>query len=141
MTLKSEFTKGLLALSSLTLLGLAACDRPANPTGANNAKSPAPSTPPSAQTTPAPSAQTSPSTEAAKAGTAVDDSAITAAVRAGIQAEPELKTQKIDVATHEGRVTLTGSADSAENAKKAEQVASNVNGVKGVENRLTVEKS
>jgi osmotically-inducible protein OsmY len=78
--------------------------------------------------------------ETAKAGQAIDDTSITAAVKAGILAEPGLKVLKIDVDTKDGRVTLTGSADSPDAVKKAEQIASNVNGVKGVENRLTVQK-
>jgi osmotically-inducible protein OsmY len=137
MTRTSAIKSSALAISSFALLGLAACDRPANPTGANNSSRSNQSAPPStAQRGNSPGAQEQPS----KASTGVDDSAITAAVKAGIMAEPGLKVLKIDVDTREGRVTLTGSADSAENVQKAEQVASNVNGVKGVENRLTVEK-
>jgi hyperosmotically inducible protein len=79
--------------------------------------------------------------QAAKAGKAIDDTAITAAVKAEILAEPGLKVLQIDVETKDGKVTLTGSADSAESVKKAEQIASNVSGVKGVENRLVVAKS
>ena len=40
-----------------------------------------------------------------------------------------------------GRVTLSGSADSAEAVQKAEQIASTVEGVKGVENRIAVSRS
>jgi hyperosmotically inducible protein len=138
MTRNSGLKIKLLAMSSLVLLGVAACDRPANPTGANNA-------PRSQQPAPTTAQRGDQPTSTAKqgsstAGQAVDDTAITAAVKAGIQAEPGLKVLKIDVDTKDGRVTLTGSADSAESAKKAEQVASNVNGVKGVENRLSVSK-
>ena len=76
--------------------------------------------------------------QAAKAGQAIDDTAITAAVKAGILAEPGLKVMKIDVDTKNGLVTLTGSADSPENVQKATQVANGVQGVKSVDNRLAV---
>src|SRR5688572_12860968 len=74
----------------------------------------------------------------AKTGQVLDDTAITAAVKAGIIAEPGLKVLKIDVDTKDGQVTLTGSVDSAENLQRATQVASSVNGVKRVDNRLAV---
>lgn len=76
--------------------------------------------------------------QVAKTGQVLDDTAITAAVKAGIIAEPGLKVLKIDVDTKDGQVTLTGSVDSAENLQRATQVASSVNGVKGVDNRLAV---
>jgi hyperosmotically inducible protein len=76
--------------------------------------------------------------QVAKTGQVLDDTAITAAVKAGIVAEPGLKVLKIDVDTKDGQVTLTGSVDSAENLQRATQVASSVNGVKGVDNRLAV---
>ena len=76
--------------------------------------------------------------QVAKTGQVLDDAAITAAVKAGIIAEPGLKVLKIDVDTKDGQVTLTGSVDSAENLQRATQVASSVNGVKGVDNRLAV---
>jgi hyperosmotically inducible periplasmic protein len=76
--------------------------------------------------------------QVAKTGQVLDDTAITAAVKAGIIAEPGLKVLKIDVDTKNGQVTLTGSVDSAENVQRATQVASSVQGVKGVDNRLAV---
>jgi hyperosmotically inducible protein len=78
--------------------------------------------------------------QASQVGQAVDDTAITGAVKAGILAEPALKVLKIDVVTQDGKVTLSGTADSAESVRKAEQIASNVQGVKGVSNRLYVQK-
>lgn len=76
--------------------------------------------------------------QVAKTGQVLDDTAITAAVKAGIIAEPGLKVLKIDVDTKDGKVTLTGSADSAENVQRATQVASSVQGVKSVDNRIAV---
>ena len=74
----------------------------------------------------------------AKAGQALDDGKITAEVKAKILAEPGLKVLMIDVDTKEGKVTLSGSADSAANVQKAEQIASAVEGVKSVDNRLAI---
>lgn len=76
--------------------------------------------------------------QTAKAGQVIDDASITAAVKAGIVAEPGLKVLDIDVDTKNGQVVLTGSVDSAEHIEKAAQVASNVQGVKSVDNRLSV---
>jgi hypothetical protein len=138
MTRNSGIKTSLLAISSLTLLGVAACDKPANPTAPSAPRSEQSTTNRMAQRTDQATAKVK--EETAKAGQAIDDTSITAAVKAGILAEPGLKVLKIDVDTKDGRVTLTGSADSPDAVKKAEQIASNVNGVKGVENRLTVQK-
>ena len=73
-----------------------------------------------------------------KAGKAIDDTTITAAVKAGILAEPGLKVLKIEVDTKNGQVMLTGSADSAENVERATQIANAIQGVKSVDNRLAV---
>ena len=73
-----------------------------------------------------------------KAGQALEDGKITASVKANILAEPGLKVLMIDVDTKDGKVTLTGSADSAANVQRAEQIASSVQGVKSVDNRLAV---
>jgi len=78
--------------------------------------------------------------QASRAGQALDDTAITGAVKAGILAEPALKVLKIDVVTEDGKVTLSGTADSPASVRKAEQIASNVQGVKAVNNRLAVQK-
>ena len=75
---------------------------------------------------------------ATRAGQAIDDATITAAVKAGIFAEPGLKVLKIDVYTRDGTVTLTGSADSQENVEKATTVASSIEGVKLVDNRIAI---
>ena len=138
MTRNVNIKTGLLAISSLALLGVTACDRPANPNGSNAPRSERPATDRMARSTDQATAKMR--QETAKAGQAIDDTSITAAVKEKILAEPELKVLKISVDTKDGHVTLSGSADSPEKVKKAEQIASNVSGVKGVENRLTVEK-
>lgn len=71
-------------------------------------------------------------------GQALTDTAITSKVKAAIFAEPGLKSLQINVETNDGMVTLTGTVNSQGNSDKAVTIARNVDGVKGVSNRLTV---
>jgi len=110
----------LLAASTLALIGLGACDKPQTAETAGK------------------KLDQSMAKMGEKAGKAIDDTTITATIKAGILAEPGLKVLKIDVDTKDGLVVLTGSADSAENVQRATQIASAVQGVKSVDNRLAV---
>jgi osmotically-inducible protein OsmY len=74
------------------------------------------------------------------AGQYVDDSTITAKVKAEIFNEPTLKTLQIKVKTHKGIVQLSGFVDSEESVKKAGEIATGVAGVKSVKNNLIVRK-
>ena len=76
--------------------------------------------------------------QSAKAGVAIDDTEITAKVKAAIFAEPGLKTLQISVDTVKGVVTISGSVDSLSNSNRAKSLAGAVAGVKEVENRLVV---
>ena len=114
------FKACLLAGSSMALIGLGGCDQP-QPAETAGKK-----------------IDQSMAKMGEKTGKAIDDVAITAAVKAGILAEPGLKVLQIDVDTKDGQVMLTGSADSAENVQRATQIATAVQGVKSVENRLAV---
>lgn len=71
-------------------------------------------------------------------GQYIDDSTITAKVKASIFEEESLKSLQITVVTFKGVVQLSGFVDSAKNADKAGQIASNVGGVKSVRNDLVV---
>lgn len=71
-----------------------------------------------------------------KAGTAIEDTEITAKVKAAIFAEPGLKTLQISVDTVKGVVTLTGSVFSQASSNTAASLAKAVSGVKDVDNRL-----
>ena len=73
-----------------------------------------------------------------KMATAVDDSALTAKVKAALLAEPGLKSLQIGVDTKNGAVTLSGAVDSAASRDRAKEVASSVNGVSTVVDQLTV---
>ena len=68
---------------------------------------------------------------------AVGDTATTAKVKERIATDKRLEDSKISVTTTNGIVTLTGSAPSHEAASTAENVASSVDGVKGVDNRIS----
>jgi hypothetical protein len=71
-------------------------------------------------------------------GEYVDDSVITAKVKAAIFNEPTLKTLQINVETFKGTVQLSGFVDSAQSVNKAGAVAGNVKGVVSVKNDLVV---
>lgn len=70
------------------------------------------------------------------ASPAVDDSTITAGVKAALKRSTELNAADIDVATREGIVQLSGYVGSAENVATAASVARTVKGVKSVRNDL-----
>ncbi len=73
-----------------------------------------------------------------KAGDAAGDAMITGKVKTALIADPDVKALKIDVDTKNGMVSLTGTADSAAHSDKAKSVAQAVQGVKSVDNQLTV---
>jgi len=68
----------------------------------------------------------------------VDDTVITAKVKAAVLNDPTLKVMQINVETFKGEVQLSGFVDSATNVNKAETVARNVKGVVRVKNDLIV---
>jgi len=69
-------------------------------------------------------------------GTTIDDSAITAKVKAALIGNPTTKARQIKVTTSHGVVELSGFVDSNEERDTAAQVAGAVQGVKGVDNEL-----
>jgi hyperosmotically inducible protein len=72
---------------------------------------------------------------------AVDDASITAKVKSAIMAEPGLKSTDITVDTKDAVVTLTGTVPSAPLKDRAKEIASNVAGVKSVQDNLTTSRS
>ena len=71
-----------------------------------------------------------------KAGDYLDDSAITAKVKAEILSEPLLKVSQISVTTTNGVVKLSGTVDSQQSIDRAVELARSVKDVKSVENGL-----
>lgn len=73
-----------------------------------------------------------------KVAGAVSDAAITATISAGLARDGALDATKIDVDTSQGKVVLRGSAPDAQAKDRAKRIALAVNGVRGVDNYLTV---
>lgn len=80
------------------------------------------------------------SAKGADAGVAIDDTEITAKVKAAIFAEPGLRTLQINVETIKGVVTLSGTVDSQASSDRVKVLAAAVTGVTDVANNL-IEKS
>ena len=71
-------------------------------------------------------------------GEYIDDSVITAKVKASIFNEPTLKSTEINVETFKGDVQLSGFVAQAQDAKKAAELARGVKGVVSVKNDVRV---
>ena len=71
-------------------------------------------------------------------GTQVDDSAITASVKAKLAVDGDINPFNVDVDTNEGVVTLQGRVEKEEARTKAEQLARGTDGVSRVINLIKV---
>lgn len=71
---------------------------------------------------------------------AIDDTVITAKVKAALLVEPDVKSAALSVETHKGVVTLKGSVANASQVKRALETARNVDGVKTVKNEVTIKR-
>jgi osmotically-inducible protein OsmY len=71
-------------------------------------------------------------------GEYIDDSVITAKVKASIFNEPTLKASEINVETFKGDVQLSGFVSQPSDAQKAVEVARGVKGVTSVHNDIRV---
>jgi len=71
----------------------------------------------------------------------VDDSTITAEVKAKIFAADSLKDEKIKVSTVNGIVKLAGTVKTKQAKGAATKIAKAVKGVRSVSNQITIEKS
>jgi hyperosmotically inducible protein len=71
-------------------------------------------------------------------GTMVDDSTISSTVKFDLISASDVKARHIDVDVLAGVVTLTGLVESETEIKRAEEIASAVEGVQGVTNLLAV---
>jgi hyperosmotically inducible protein len=76
--------------------------------------------------------------EQSAVGEYMDDAMITTKVKAALAKDPAASALAISVETTKGTVQLSGAVDSAEEKMKAESIARSVEGVRGVENKLTV---
>ena len=74
------------------------------------------------------------------AGENIDDATITTQVKAKLTAEKASNLTRVSVTTTRGTVALTGVVETPSQRTRAEQLASQVKGVKAVMNNLQVEK-
>jgi hyperosmotically inducible periplasmic protein len=74
------------------------------------------------------------------AGENLDDTNVTAAVKAQLGQDKLSTLTRIEVDTNDGVVALNGTVESAEQRARAEQLARKVNGVKRVVNNLQVQR-
>ena len=72
------------------------------------------------------------------AGEYIDDSVLTAKVKAALIESPDTNAHQINVETNQGVVQLSGFVDNAAAKTAATSVAKSVNGVKDVKNELSV---
>jgi osmotically-inducible protein OsmY len=73
---------------------------------------------------------------ASSASQYVDDFAITTSVKARLIADEVTKARDIKVTTHNGVVQLTGDVDTPRERRKAEAIATSVDGVQSIKNEL-----
>ena len=71
-------------------------------------------------------------------GEFVDDTLISTTVKRLLISDPEIKGIRIKVRVRQGVVTLSGISTSSYAVDKAIGIAETVNGVKGVQNKLTI---
>jgi hyperosmotically inducible periplasmic protein len=119
-----------LAAAIATALSLAACGQRSNDASR--------STDSTVAATPAPDASQKMAAASNQVATVVDDSALTAKVKAALIAEPGLKSLDISVDTKNAAVTLSGSVDSLASRDRAKEVASGVAGVATVVDQMTI---
>lgn len=72
------------------------------------------------------------------AGAKLSDAGITTGVNAGLAADANLSTLKIDVDTVDGRVRLTGTAPTEAARQRATEIAQQRDGVRSVDNQLAI---
>ena len=126
---------GPLAIGVVAAVLLVACDKKTTTTTTPAGTATTTTVAPSPTTN---SAMTSASSAMGTAGSAVVDSAVTAKVKTALLADDNVKGLRIDVDTSNGVVTLNGTADTQANMARAETVTKGIDGVKSVQNRLTV---
>ncbi|MBK5265309.1 MAG: BON domain-containing protein [Alphaproteobacteria bacterium] len=90
------------------------------------------------ETKPAKEKSTASTSKQESPGEYVDDTVITAKVKAAVLEESSLKSAEINVETYKGIVQLSGFVSSRADINKAVKVAKGVKGVKSVKNDMIV---
>lgn len=86
------------------------------------------------------STQSSPVASSTTVGTEIDDSVLTTRVKSALLADPEVKSFDIQVETRKGQVQLSGFIDTRERMDQAIALVRRVEGVKGVDNGMTLKE-
>ena len=73
-------------------------------------------------------------------GEAIDDQGISIRVRSALGNDGEYKYDDVKVQTFKGTVQLSGFVDTSAQSRRAADIAKNVEGVKDVENNITVKQ-
>jgi hyperosmotically inducible periplasmic protein len=73
-------------------------------------------------------------------GQRVDDTTVTAKVKAALLADPDVKGTAVQVETLRGQVQLSGFVDSEAQARRAVDIAQRVEGVDRVINKMSVKQ-
>jgi len=73
-------------------------------------------------------------------GESIDDTATTARVKKALHDDPQYKFDDVKVTTFKGTVQLSGFADSHDAKSRAADLAKNVEGVKDLQNNITVKE-
>ena len=121
-------------IAAVLLLGAAACgDQPAP----KPAPAPAPQAVPQ-PITPAPAP--APQAKAPEAPKPDPNQELAARVKKALEGAAKIQAAGIDVTAADGRVSLWGTAATAAERKRAESVASRVDGVRSVDNQIKVVK-
>ena len=76
-----------------------------------------------------------------KAGTALDDTAITTKVKAAMAKDRDVSATSVSVETVKGEVRLSGFVNSSAEKQRAEAIALQTDGVRSVQNGLIVRPS
>ncbi|HWC60416.1 MAG TPA: BON domain-containing protein [Verrucomicrobiae bacterium] len=71
-------------------------------------------------------------------GEGIDDTSTTARVKKALHSDPQYKFEDVKVSTFKGTVQLSGFADSRDAKNRAGEIAKGVEGVKDLENNITV---
>ncbi len=128
----------LIGVSTLLIVGLAACDKPGPAESAGKKLDQAVDEANNKIADTVDKAADKLEEKSDKASVGINDAEITTKVKAAIFAEPGLKTLQISVDTIQGVVTLSGSVNTQQNSDTARALASAVSGVEEVENRLMI---
>ena len=121
-------------IAAVLLLGAAAC-------GDSPAPKPAPAPAPQALPQPiTPAPAPTPQAKAPEAPKPDPNQELAARVKKALEGAAKIQAAGIDVTAADGRVSLWGTAATAAERKRAESVASRVDGVRSVDNQIKVVK-